>query len=188
MNVELYIEEFVTLWNNSHSRFPELGEVVIHEEKIKREEALEQFMQQAKREVAVTGADVFGGSNLPLNTKKRVTEMFKHIFNFQDDEFSVFSGRGFTSVTKEFMNMARNFDPSVSMDDIFQACRNLWIINSLQILMDEPVRVGPAAFAYSMLYPYTDNYLDDVSVSKSEKISFSNRFSARLHGHNVLAV
>lgn len=188
MNVELYIEEFVTLWNNSHTRFPELGEVISHEEKIKREEALEQFMKHAKREVSVTGTDVFGGSNLPLNTKQRVVGIFKHIFDFQDDEFSVFSGRGFTSVTKEFMSMARNFDPSVSMDDVFQACRNLWIINSLQILMDEPVRVGSAAFAYSMLYPYTDNYLDDVSVSKSEKISFSNRFSARLHGYNVLAV
>jgi len=31
-----------------------------------------------------------------------------------------------------------------------------------------------------MLYPYTDNYLDDPSVSREEKLGFSNRFGQRL--------
>jgi hypothetical protein len=40
----------------------------------------------------------------------------------------------------------------------------------------------PSVFAYSMIYPYSDNYLDDPEITNHEKQLFSERFNKRLHG------
>jgi len=47
------------------------------------------------------------------------------------------------------------------------------------------MRLTPAIFAYSMLYPYTDNYLDDSATSRGAKLAFSDRFRRRLDGDAV---
>ena len=59
--------------------------------------------------------------------------------------------------------------------DIFQAIRNVWIMNSIQILYNMEVKLTPSIFAYSMLYPYSDNYLDDANISVGEKVEFNKK-------------
>jgi hypothetical protein len=44
------------------------------------------------------------------------------------------------------------------------------------------MRLTPAILGYSLLYPYSDNYLDRTGVSKAEKLEFSARFRERLQG------
>jgi hypothetical protein len=187
MNINHYVEEFTNLWKSSSVSFPNLGIEISLPEKIKREEGLENFAKSMRNEVDLKNINGSGKKILVQQMKQNMGIFFKNSFNFENDELSILSEKGFTKVTREFMKMARRFDPDVKMEDIFQASRNMWIINSLQIMMNEPVRVTPSTFAYSMLYPYTDNYLDNPSVSHSEKISFSTRFGKRLNGEAVLA-
>src|SRR5262249_38831668 len=52
-------------------------------------------------------------------------------------------------------------------------------------LFGRAMRLTPSIFAYSMLYPYTDNYLDDPSVSAETKRGFSVRFGRRLSGDRL---
>lgn len=92
---------------------------------------------------------------------------------------------GMVETAKEFIQEARRFDPGIRGDDIFQAGRNVWTMNSLQILLGIPVRLTPAVSAYSLLYPYTDNYLDDPTVSPQAKLAFNERFGRRLAGSAV---
>jgi hypothetical protein len=63
--------------------------------------------------------------------------------------------------------------------------RNVWIMNGLQLMMGLPVEITPSVFAYSMIYPYSDNLLDDPNISDAEKKDFSRRFNRRLHGEHV---
>jgi hypothetical protein len=88
----------------------------------------------------------------------------------------------FSDAGDEFVRQARAFDPELGFDDIYQALRNLWIINSMQVGFGLPVKVTPSALAYSLLYPYSDNYLDDPSITTSEKQEFNRRFRRRLSG------
>jgi hypothetical protein len=92
---------------------------------------------------------------------------------------------GMVETAKGFIRQARQFDPAVSGDDIFQAGRNVWTMNGLQILLGIPVQVTPAVFAYSLLYPYSDNYLDDPNVPAAAKVAFNERFGRRLIGEVV---
>jgi hypothetical protein len=53
-------------------------------------------------------------------------------------------------------------------------------MNCLQMFLDRRPSLSPSIFAYSMLYPYTDNYLDDPHLSKDAKESASCRLRLRL--------
>jgi len=56
------------------------------------------------------------------------------------------------------------------------------------VLLGREMRLTPAIFAYSMLYPYTDNYLDDTAVPSGEKVKFSARIRRRLSGEMTAPV
>jgi hypothetical protein len=43
----------------------------------------------------------------------------------------------------------------------------------------------PSIYAYSMLYPYTDNFLDDPEVHAHDKIQFNERLTKVLKGENL---
>jgi hypothetical protein len=91
-------------------------------------------------------------------------------------------GDAFFTAAGDFSRAARAFDPDLKLDDLWQALRNIWIGNGLQMLLDLPVQSTPALFAYSMLYPVTDNLLDDRSVAAADKRRFNDRFGQRLAG------
>jgi len=185
MNINHYINDFIDLWERSSVQFPNLGEEIPLIEKLQREEEVEQFTKKAKNNVALGKSNTYAHKNLKLQFKQNIMAFAKNAFNFKDGELAMMTDKGFTGATKDFMRMARNFDPDIKMEDVFQACRNLWIINTLQIIMEKPVQVTHSTFAYSMLYPYSDNYLDDPTVTQLEKIEFSKRFRMRLCGENI---
>jgi hypothetical protein len=82
---------------------------------------------------------------------------------------------------------ARQFDASLSMAEIIQACRNAWTACGLQSLMGERIGLTPSILGYSLLYPYSDNYLDRPDISAESKIRFSQRFRARLRDDSLPA-
>jgi hypothetical protein len=51
-----------------------------------------------------------------------------------------------------------------------------------------PVELTPSIFAYSMLYPYTDNFLDDPSIDLNLKRLFNERLRRRLLGEHQVAM
>jgi hypothetical protein len=89
---------------------------------------------------------------------------------------------GFASIGTLMARQARRFDPAVELSDVMQASRNAWTACGLQLLLGRQMELTPSIFAYSMLYPYTDNYLDDGSVPAAEKRAFGERFGRRLAG------
>ena len=42
--------------------------------------------------------------------------------------------------------------------------------------------ITSSILGYSLLYPYSDNYLDRADISAEEKLRFSERFRDRLRG------
>jgi hypothetical protein len=88
----------------------------------------------------------------------------------------------FFTASVAFAREARACDPGLPLESLWQALRNVWIGNSLQIVLGLPVTVNPGLFAYSMLYPLTDNLLDDPRVASGVKHAFNERFGRRLAG------
>ena len=97
-------------------------------------------------------------------------------------------GDDFFEASIAFTREARAFDPGLPLDGLWQALRNVWIGNTLQLLLDRPIAVNPGLFAYSMLYPLTDNLLDDPGLDGGSKREFNDRFGRRLAGLPVRPV
>lgn len=89
------------------------------------------------------------------------------------------------SSTEEFLKRAKEFDDLIKIEDIGQAIRNVWIMNIIQILLDKEPELSNSVFAYSMLYPYTDNFLDDTNNDLKEKNQINHRFKERLQGKKL---
>jgi hypothetical protein len=82
---------------------------------------------------------------------------------------------------------ARGFDPDIPDDSMLQALRNIWVFSSLQRLAGKDLRLTPSGFAYSLLYPYTDNLFDDSDLSPTAKSHFARRVGLRLEGNEIQA-
>jgi len=102
-------------------------------------------------------------------------------------EASGFIADGFLPAGVEFARASRCFDASLAMAPIIQACRNAWTVCGLQPLLGEPLCVTPSIIGYSLLYPYTDNYLDNAGKSAAAKHAFCRRFRERLRGVQISA-
>jgi hypothetical protein len=126
--------------------------------------------RQAMHERLTTAFAQFGRT--ALNLDERHLEM-------------LFAG-GFSNIGTAMAREARRFDSDVTIADIFQASRNAWTACGLQVLFGGAMSLSPSIFAYSMLYPYTDNYLDDPATPARTKHGFNRRFSLRLLGQDVV--
>ena len=89
---------------------------------------------------------------------------------------------GFFPIGTQFAQWARRFDPSLTMADTIQACRNAWTVCGIQPLLGDRMQMTPSILGYSLLYPYSDNYLDSPKISAPLKLEFSARFRDRLCG------
>ncbi len=97
---------------------------------------------------------------------------------------SVYDTR-FVEATREFLRSAREFDPDMEIASVYQALRNVWIMNTLQFYLGIEAAHTDAIFGYSMVYPYLDNVLDDSGRSPSDKISLVLKLKAWLEGEEI---
>lgn len=103
--------------------------------------------------------------------------------NVKNTTFATLSDRLLFDQTRRFSKQAH--DLNVEKMAIYQAGRNAWTCFALQVIYDsKDADCHDGVFGYSMLYPFTDNYLDDPKVDLFEKLDFQDRFERKLLGVN----
>lgn len=184
--VELFTGHFTQLWEQSPTHLPVFEKVYSDTEKLAREKYFDDIQQklqslQNKSNLRKLKNSDAGSSFFPV-----FKSMLQGVFDFKPEQLEIILSDEFRNVSKDFFYNAREFGPELSPDNIYQGMRNVWIMNGLQLMMNYPVKITPSVFAYSMIYPYSDNLLDDPTISNTEKQKFSERFNRRLHGIEVL--
>lgn len=177
--------EWLSVWEQDSLPPPVFHKVFSSAEQATREAYLDRFAKLVEGEL----------NNRPStrserrDAQDRITAAFtgfaKACLDLGDRHLELLLDRGFSAVATQLAREARLLDRAVSAADIFQACRNAWTACALQALMGQRMRLTPSIFAYSMLYPYSDNYLDNPSLSLGAKLKFSERFRQRLEGHGI---
>lgn len=182
------VQHFADLWWESPPTVPDLGDCYSPSEQAENEKQLEQFMKQVNVEVArrPNGRDEFSAMQQRLEGGFR--QLAVETLGVSPRELDLLPSDDFSAAAQDFIRQARAYDPKLSSDDVYQAGRNAWTANGLQWLLGLPVACSPSIFAYSMLYPYTDNYLDDEGISTADKLAFNERFRQRLAGEPVAPV
>ncbi len=182
--VQDFIQHFTSIWESSTNKFPKFQHSYTTSEQAERELNFEMFQDKIKELQSLSKA-----KQMKSQPEKTFFPVFKSfletVFDFEKDHLEIILSDEFKNVSKDFFYQARKFGPELTPENIYQGLRNVWIMNGLQLMMDLPVEITPSVFAYSMIYPYSDNFLDDPTVSGREKLEFSVRFNKRLHGETI---
>src|SRR5450631_4055224 len=179
--VEARVEEVIALWNDCAARSVRMEPQYTQEEQRKHERSYDQGLRAVEREVK----RIPRGMAERLEAQKRIVAIFPPFATVAlglDGEAVELLTDHFLPAGTQLARWARRFDANLSIADTIQACRNAWTACGLQPLMGEPIRMTPSILGYSLLYPYSDNYLDRVGLSRKEKFDFSRRFRDRLCG------
>jgi hypothetical protein len=186
-SVEQLVAESIALWQRGATCLPPLGRRFTTAQQCQKEALLDQFLASMESEALRVPRTKTERARVHERISAAFTQFARTALELEDRHLDLLLDRGFPAVGASLGRLARQFDPAVGTAEIFQACRNAWAACGLQALFGLPMTVTPAIFAYSMLYPYSDNYLDDASVPRERKLSFSAQFRHRLAGECVPA-
>ena len=178
-------QHFTDLWWESDTSLPDLGPSYTSAEQAIREKQLERLLKQVNGEIANPPRNREEVHVLQNRLGGSFRQFARETLGIPAQQFEMLPSDDFSAAVQDFIQKARAFDPNLSGEDIYQAGRNAWTANGLQWLLGVPVACSPSIFAYSMLYPYTDNYLDDAAISTSTKLAFNERFRQRLMGERI---
>jgi hypothetical protein len=183
--IQELLGQFTALWWQSDTRMPPPGPAYTPRQQAARETHLRQFVDT-----------LTSTPKRPLRTPAERQATQEHLLaalerfvcaalDLEKHHLDVILSPDFTRLATAFAQTARRFDPAVRDADVFQASRNAWVMAGLQMLFGRPVHLTPSVFAYSMLYPYSDNYLDDPAIPVETKAVFQEHLARRLAGENV---
>lgn len=181
--VSRLVDEAAAAWWDCPVSLPDLGPLVAPRRQKENEKQLNRLIDGLSLELKRLPP---GDPQAQAETRERILtgalDFAREIFDFTPEQIAVIRDNGLVEAWETFARAARAQDSALSGDDIYQAGRNVMTMNFLQILLGLPVGVTPAVLAYSLLYPYTDNFLDDPAVPLAAKMDFNRRFWQRLAG------
>jgi len=183
--VEELTNHFLDVWTECPASFPQYHLTYTNKQKRRNESELKKFMDVIKMEVEneKNSTDDFAGFGEKYS--EPIKDFLYRGFCFSEEQVEFLFTKDFLKVTAGFIKSVRAFDSKISFEEIFQACRNVWTMNWIQMLFGQNVEMTPSIFAYSMLYPYTDNFIDAPDIPLEIKIDFTDRLMRRLRGQLV---
>ena len=184
--VEAQVAQTIEVWNGGAAQAPQDGPRYSPREQQKREAAYDQGLHAVEREA----------KRNPRTKAERIKAHDRILESFARFSATALDLEGgavklltddFLPVGTKLARWARRFDPSLGMADIIQACRNAWTACGLQPLLGQRIGMTSSILGYSLLYPYSDNYLDREDICAEAKLRFSERFRGRLLGERFRA-
>jgi hypothetical protein len=183
--LETLVDRYAGIWRRMGDAEPIPGEMRSWYSQWTTARQARQLVGFVAGEIEELPPEVHGRSSWRARLEDEIRRFGSERLSWPAGYGSLVLGDEFFDSTVEFVRAAREFDPELEAGDIGQALRNVWIVNSLQMLLDLPVTMTPAVFAYSLLYPYTDNYLDDAQVPSEDKQVFVDKLGHRLDGERI---
>lgn len=180
-----FIAHYERIWWSCGSELPAFNQTRTISQQLENERCLDEALKSMSNAISTAPQTLAEKKALQQNLMGILSALAMKLFSLQSSHMDFIQNKGFLSAIQEFAQKARQFDAQISDEDIYQAGRNVSTANLIQVLLGLPIAVTPSIFAYSMLYPYTDNYLDDPTVSTSAKIAFNQRFRQRINGEAV---
>lgn len=179
--LEKYAARCLQLWG-AQPGSADWGRPVEPREKIRRELAAERHRKAIAPLFRQHPASKAERAAWRYRLVQNLREAGRECLGFPEAGLNLFFTREAIDASCQFTEMAKAFDPRLSDGSLLQAIRNLWVVHGLQLFLQKEISLTRASFAYSMLYPCTDNCLDDDRIAPREKARFSEWLESRLRG------
>ena len=184
--VESQVADTIAIWNSCAGCGELDGRRFTVEEQQQREQAYDQALHEVERQLRRARPTPAARARAQRNMIRAFACFSARALDLEDSAVGLLT-HDFLPVGTQLATWARRFDAELSMPGIIQACRNAWTAGGLQPLLGARIQLTPAILAYSLLYPYSDNYLDSEELSPEAKLRFSRNFRRRLRGETPAA-
>lgn len=173
-------------WQFAKATSPDFLTVINKEKKIENEESITIFSNNFKEQLNHFTRNPF----MKKKWRKNTLGMFHDFLNSESILFIRHSMKqesflSFQEELKDFLRHVRQFAPELSMEGIGQAIRNYIVYAMFNELNELQPHFNMAAFGYSMLYPFTDNYIDSEHYSLTEKNFYNQLIRNTIEGKKV---
>jgi DNA polymerase III delta prime subunit len=170
-DIKRYRQTYAKLWWDTRTEFPWFKKTYSKTEQKKIENELSRFVDEISIKIRDYSPEKDKQKGWLEDFIEGLKKCGKQILELSDFYLDSIFNQGYINSTRIFIDKAKKLDPSLNVEDVYQALRNVWIMNSLQVYLNLNIEHSDAIFAYSLIYPYTDNVLDDVSQPMEKKLS-----------------
>lgn len=185
-SVKILKSDSLTLWNTTPPNRVPLNTISTLTRQLQKEAEVDNLMENVDSVVhRARGRAKRPGKKECLEIRNRIQQAIVQLLHSFDCVIDTTMETEFSAVTDDFIRHAYDFDPDIGDEPLYQAARNVLIMNTLQMHLGKEISLTPSVFAYSMLYPYTDNYLDRADIQTGSKHDANNWLLLRLNGVSV---
>lgn len=183
---EYYLGEVKKQWLTASDAFPNFLSVITEDKKEENEQYVQDILTGFQKHVK-------SYSRLPFKQKRwkrNILTMINDIL-FHETVLGIHQSmnteelNAFQEELMEFLRRVRRFAPELSLDEIGQALRNYIVYAMFKVIHRSDVGFSMAGFGYSMLYPFTDNYIDSKSNSSEEKAEYNKIIHDKIEGKEI---
>lgn len=183
--VSKFVQLYLNRWWSIKTDFQVILEKTSYWYKRSQEKETNKFIEQFFNAIEQFPAEEKQRKNWKHNAQALIDGFINKSALIAERDKEILLSDDLIKVTESFVDEVKKFNPDIDAENIGQAMRNVWIMNLIQMIFSKKPEVTPSVFGYSMLYPYTDNYLDDTEISIEDKLRISNVFEKRLAGEKV---
>ncbi len=193
--LERFSEKYRALWWRGSTGLPDLGAPITRRRQRLNRRSLDHFTDRMEGELNALPSYLSPSGPVALEAERRqwlnrlretMRDFGNRVLPLGAAERRVIFSDDYFDATVRFVREAYAFDPGIEIADLSQALRNVWIMHLFQLLLNRRITHTPPILAYSLLYPYTDNRLDDPAQPAPGKRFFCQRLERRLAGQRLL--
>jgi len=174
--------KYTALWWATKTSIPDFPNTYSFNDQKEIEKELGNFVNTISKSLDNYSCSQVGQKEIMQNLINQSKNRLGDITHRSGLYFSEDFNNGIKKSSKIFLEKIKQYDPEIELKYIYQAMRNLWIMNSLHDYLDIKMTCSDSMFAYSMLYPYTDNIMDDVAKPREEKLNLHRKLKKWLEG------
>ena len=186
-------------WLASSASFPCDFETIPPEKKMENSEYLKKNVERLNQQICKVPTISIGQKKWQRKTFKMIWEILKEeTIVSAHKSLSIETTKDFIEELQNFLRLEREFSPSLSLEDAGQAIRNYVVYMMFEEMNRQPssqtvnldsskskIGLNTAAFGYSMLYPFTDNYIDDINLCTEQKQQYNQMIRDKIEGNPV---
>lgn len=169
--------------------FPDFLATVSESEKKKNEQYLSHYVNQISKLIRENK----GLPKNQLKRRKKFSKITNHLLQTESiiglptamDKNHI---QDFQVELLTFIRNGRSFAPELKFEELLQGIRNYLVYGVFRELCGMEQCCKPSIFGYSMLYPFTDNYIDDETLNLAEKDAYNQFIQNCIYGIDLGSV
>lgn len=190
---QLQTQAIKAVWEAQPDRFPDflaenadLFPHITPAQKKENEALVQDFSQKMQKKLRQKPKDKAAQDALEQELEADLMELLEKekilsLYNWMDRQ----QLEAFKREAKHFTNSVRAFDESLRPAQIWQTLRNYFIYAMILDMQGKEQHAGDPILAYSLLYPYTDNYIDDARITRQDKERYNRMIASKLKDEAV---